>query len=411
MTADIDRALAHLDAEALVAFLQRLVRTPSVYVPGVPGASEEQAARLVFEQLTAWGWQPLWEEVAPGRPNVIAELRGARGDGPLLLLEGHTDVVTPGDLAAWTRDPFGGEIVGRRLYGRGAADMKGGLAAMLFAARALQLAGAPFAGTLRLLVPCDEEGLMLGVKALAARGHADGAAGAIVCEPEGREVCVAQKGALRLRLLSLGRIAHGAMPDEGVNALAGMARLLGRVLDLEAELRACCGPHPLLGQVHISPTVARAPLRPDPAQMNCLPDTCDAFLDIRTLPSLGHATLIARVREVMAAVSAATPAYHFALEVLDDRPATEIAVDHPLVRALVAAHRQVYGEAPVLGGVPGSTDGTILARDRGVPVVVYGPGDKRIPHQPDEFVDLDEVEHAARVYIVAALRFLNAPPA
>jgi succinyl-diaminopimelate desuccinylase len=408
MTADIDRALAHLDAEALTAFLRRLVRTPSVYVPGVPGASEEAAARLVFEQLAAWGWRPLWEEVAPGRPNVVAELRGEHGDGPLLLMEGHTDVVTPGDPAAWTRDPFGGEVVDRRLYGRGAADMKGGLAAMLFAARALQLAGAPFAGTLRLLVPCDEEGLMTGVKALTARGHADGAAGAIICEPEEREVCIAQKGALRLRLLSFGRIAHGAMPDEGVNALAGMTRLLGRALDLEGELRARYGAHPLLGQIHISPTVARAPLAPDPTQMNCLPDLCDAFLDIRTVPALDHAALIARVRALMAEVREATPAYRFDLEVLDDRPATEIAADHPLVQAVVEAHRQVHGVTPAFGGVPGSTDGTILARDRGVPVVVYGPGDKRIPHQPDEFVDLDEVQRAARVYIIAALQFLNA---
>jgi succinyl-diaminopimelate desuccinylase len=93
--------------------------------------------------------------------------------------------------------------------------------------------------------------------------------------------------------------------------------------------------------------------------------------------------------------------------VIDDRPATATAVDHPLVQAVVAAHRQIYGQEPAYGGVPGSTDGTILARDRGVPVVVYGPGEKRIPHQPDEFVALDEVVHAAQVYIVAALRFMN----
>jgi succinyl-diaminopimelate desuccinylase len=411
MNDSIDHALAHLDADRLIAFLQALVRTPSVFLPGEPGANEQAAAQLVYGQLLSWGWQPLWEEVAPGRPNVVAELVGRASTSPrTLVFEGHTDVVTPGDLAAWSHDPFGGEIVGGRLYGRGAADMKGGLAAMLFAARALQLAGAPFAGRIRLLVPVDEEGLMLGIKAMVARGHADGVAGAIVCEPEGGEVCVAQKGALRLRLLSYGRIAHGAMPEEGVNALAGMVRLLARVLDLQAQLQAEYGTHPLLGRPYLTPTVARAPLNGDASQLNCLPDRCDAFLDIRSLPQMDHQALIARIQSLIDAVAREHPAHRFALEVLDDRPATETPTDHPLTRAVVAAHRHVYGTLPRYGGVPGSTDGTILARERGIPVVVYGPGGKHIPHQPDEFVELEEVVRAAQVYIIAALGFLQSQP-
>ena len=95
------RALEYLDEPAMIAFLRDLVRAPSVFLPGVEGANEERAARLVYDQLAAWGWQPLWQEVAPGRPNVVAELAGSAGaGGPLLLLEGHTDVVTPGDRAA-----------------------------------------------------------------------------------------------------------------------------------------------------------------------------------------------------------------------------------------------------------------------------------------------------------------------
>jgi succinyl-diaminopimelate desuccinylase len=247
---------------------------------------------------------------------------------------------------------------------------------------------------------------MLGIKHMVAAGHAGGAAGALICEPEEREVCLASKGALRLRLLSYGRIAHGAMPEEGVNALAGMVRVLGRLLELEQELQAQHGAHPLLGKPYLSPTVARAPLSGEASQINCLPDQADAFLDIRTLPSINHAALVARIRAIMGEVQATHPAHRFDLEVIDDRPAVEIAADHPLVAALVAGHTAVYGEAPRWGGVPGSTDGTILARDAGVPVVVYGPGRKRIPHQPDEFVELDEVVRAARVYIRTILKFL-----
>jgi succinyl-diaminopimelate desuccinylase len=248
---------------------------------------------------------------------------------------------------------------------------------------------------------------MLGIKHMVARGHAAGAVGAIICEPEGREVCVAQKGSLRLRLISYGRIAHGAMPFKGVNALAAMVRWLGRVIDLEAELNAAHGEHPLLGRSFISPTVARAPLSGDASQINCLPDCCDAFLDIRSVPAVSHPALIARIRALADAVRAEHPDYRFDLEVIDDRPATEVRADHPIVQAIVAAHTRVYGEVPAFGGVPGSTDGTILTRDVGLPVVVYGPGDKWLPHQPDEHVDLDEVERAARVYIIAALRLLG----
>ncbi|HEU5086698.1 MAG TPA: M20 family metallopeptidase [Roseiflexaceae bacterium] len=396
-----------LDAEGLVTFVQRLVQTPSVFLPNVQGANEEAAAQLVFDLLDEWNLHPVREYVALGRPNVIAELQGALGDGPLLLFEGHTDVVTPGDRAQWTGDPFAGLIENGRLYGRGAADMKGGVGAMLFAVRALQLAGAPFRGRIRLLVPVDEEGLMLGVKHMVAQGHAEGAAGALICEPEEREVCLASKGALRLRLVSYGRIAHGAMPEEGVNALAAMVRLLARILDLEADLQRIHGVHPLLGKPYISPTVARAPLSGDTSQINCLPDVCDAYLDIRTVPAIVHGELVRQVRAIMADLCSAFPAYRFELEIIDDRPAVEIAADHPLVAAVVAGHEQVYGARPVWGGVPGSTDGTILARDAGVPVVVYGPGHKRIPHQPDEFVEVDEIVRAAQVYIVAAITFLG----
>ncbi|NJM05185.1 M20 family metallopeptidase [Candidatus Gracilibacteria bacterium] len=248
---------------------------------------------------------------------------------------------------------------------------------------------------------------MSGIKALVARGYADGALGAIICEPEGGEVCIAQKGSLRLRLISYGRIAHGAMPREGVNALAGLIRVLNKVLDLEAQLAASYGEHPLLGPAYISPTVAQAPTSGDYSQINCLPDRAEAYLDIRSFPAIEHDALIGRIRRLMEDVRTEQPAYRFGIDVVDDRPSTEIAPFHPLVRSLINAHERIYGSAPPLGGVPGSTDGTILARDRNIPVVVYGPGDKHIPHQPDEYVDLDDVARAAQVYIIAALALLG----
>jgi succinyl-diaminopimelate desuccinylase len=385
--------VAGIDARGLVAFAQALVRIPSVNWLS-DGLGEGPAAALVAEQMRRFGWNPLVEESAPERPNVIALVDGGL-PGPTLMFEGHTDVVTEGDRAAWSYDPFGGDIVDGRLYGRGAADMKGGVAAMLFAAAALASEGR-FPGRLLLAALADEEGLMLGVKDFVARGHTKGVAAAIVCEPEGGEVCVAQKGALRLAVEARGRMAHGAMPDQGVNPIPPLAAFAASCRRLEAELQALSGSHDLLGLPYITPTVIRAG---SPDQLNVIPDRAWLGLDVRTTPAVDHDRLVRRLRDACGD--------GLSLSVIEDRPATETPPDHPVVQAVVEAHRRVHGSAPRLGGVPGATDGTILSRDAGIPIVTYGPGGKWIAHQADEYVEVEELVRAAEVYLEAARLFLS----
>jgi succinyl-diaminopimelate desuccinylase len=382
-----------VDAEGLVAFARALVRVPSVHRPEA-GQTEAAAAALVAERMRAFGWTPVVEEAAPGRPNVIATVDGGL-PGPTLLLEGHTDVVTEGDPAEWSHDPFGGDIVDGRLYSRGAADMKAGVAAMLYAAAALAAAG-PFPGRLLLAALADEEGLMLGAKDFVRRGHAAGVAAAIVCEPEGGEVCVAQKGAIRALVDAHGRMAHGAMPHQGVNPIPPLADLVWRCRELEAALQAEAGEHPLLGLPYVTPTVLEAG---SADQLNIIPGTARLGLDVRTVPAIDHGSLLARLRALCSE--------DMRLTVVDDRPATETPSDHPVVRAVVEAHAQVHGAPPPLGGVPGATDGTILWRDARVPIVTYGPGGKWIAHQVDEHVELDDLVRSAEVYVEAARRFLS----
>ena len=136
-----------------------------------------------------------------------------------------------------------------------------------------------------------------------------------------------------------------------------------------------------------------------PEQLNVIPDRAFAWLDIRTTPATDHRNLLARLEAELG------PGLE--LEVIDDRPPTETPEDHPVVHALVGAHEAVYGHKPAFGGVPGTTDGTILWRDAGIPIVTYGPGGKWIAHQVDEYVEVDEVVRAAEVYVEAARRFLS----
>jgi succinyl-diaminopimelate desuccinylase len=388
-----------VDRDGVIDFTRRLVRIRSV---NRPGEGEEAAAGAVADLARSWGWDPLVEEVAPRRPNVIVRLEGGL-PGPTLLFEGHTDVVTEGDPAGWVHDPFGAEMVDGRIYGRGSADMKGGVSAMMHAARAIEQAG-PFPGTIVVAVLCDEEEMMIGASDFVARGHAAGVDGAIVCEPEAGEVCIVQKGAIRLRVDFEGKMAHGAMPHEGRNPVAALALVVAAARELERRLQADHGEHPHLGLPYVTPThVAAGSL----VQMNVIPGDALVTLDVRTVPGIDHAGLVATIEQVVEQVRAQLGVAG-RVTVLVDRPPTATPVDDPVVRSVFEAHREVTGTEPVYGGVPGTTDGTILWRDAGIPVVVYGPGGKWIAHQADEYVEIEDLWTAAEVYVAAAVRFLGA---
>jgi succinyl-diaminopimelate desuccinylase len=402
--AGIDAACRHIDAHELVTTLRALVRTRSVFDPAVANGTERAVAELVGAHLRRWGIDYVAREVAPGRPNIVADIRGRRGDGPVLILEGHTDVVTAGDPRGWSVDPFGGEIRDGRLYGRGACDMKGGLAALLYAARAINASGRDFAGTLRLAILADEEGLMLGAKRFVADGYLDGATAAIICEPEGDRVCVAQKGAIRLRVELHGKMAHGCMPEQGANPLLALGEVIHACRALEAVIQGQRQLHALLGTFTMTPTVAIGGER---QQGNVIPARAELVLDIRTTSEHDHDDVRARVERAVAEAVAGVQGVQYDFATLDDRPATETPVEDPIVQAAIAAHEAETGTRPPLGGVPGSTDGTIFWAATGIPLVTWGPGETTVPHQADEYVEIEQVTRYARMYVAAALRYFD----
>lgn len=404
-TEQLHRVLAAIDGDYIVDLTRQLVRIRSVYEPGVPGANEEAAARLVAQELRDLGLEVHVQEVAPGRPNVIADWTGDAA-GPCLLFEGHTDVVTEGDPALWTYPPFEARLTDGRIYGRGAADMKGGIAAAIGAVRALMASGVPFPGRVRLAILVDEEDLMLGVKHFIRSGWAEGVDGAIICEPEENEVCLTQKGAMRVRVTFTGAMAHGAMPQAGVNPIPWAAHFVQAVGELERALVARHGRHPHLGWPSVTPTIVRAPAS-GPAQLNVIPATAEVYLDIRTVPGIDHAALAGELRAILEAIRRDDGRMRAELDVFEERPWTETSPEAPVARAVAEAVRLATGREPVYGGVPGATDGTFLHAWAGIPIVTLGPGDRLIPHQVDEYVAVDELIEAARIYAAAALVFMH----
>ena len=229
----IEHVLRAIDPDDVIDLTAALVKINSVWDPAA-GTSEQPAAEHAARWAEKHGLQVAMEAVAPGRPNVI--VTHAAGPGPrTLMFEGHTDVVTPGDVSAWTHDPFGAEIVGRRMFGRGTNDTKGNLAAMLVAMAALKRSGVPLAGTVVGGVLCDEEDQMLGVRHFIERGHADAVTAAVICEPQDGMICTSQKGAVRARFQLAGRMCHGAMPLSGLNTAPAMAELIQGLHRLESS--------------------------------------------------------------------------------------------------------------------------------------------------------------------------------
>jgi len=391
------QAIQAVDAEEVVRLAQKLVQIESYY----PGPGEGPVVDYLEPYLRQRGFKTLVQEVAPGRPNLIADL----GSGPGgLILEGHTDVVTHGNLGAWTVPPYEGRILDGRLYGRGACDMKGGLAAAIGAAQAVgKVLGEP-AKALRLGILCDEEGLMGGVKAFVREGYAEGFAGAIICEPEENQICLWQKGAMRVWVHFQGKMAHGAMPYAGANPIPSAARFVRELGRLQAELQAE-GLHEHLGKPWVTPTVFQASA--GQGQLNVIPDQAEVGLDIRTNPGQDHRDLERRLQEALAA--SLDPGVRARLEVFEDRPATETAEDAGVVRATQEAFR-LLGMPLKYGGVPGATDGTFLWAWAGLPIVTIGPGSRTVPHQADEYVGLEELVTAARLYAAASVLFLAPGP-
>ncbi|GLB60484.1 M20 family metallopeptidase [Cytobacillus sp. NCCP-133] len=392
------------DGKEVVELTKNLVKIPSVYRPGVEGGNEEKAAQFTADYLKGLGIEVHIEEVEPGRPNVIGIVDSGR-PGKTLLFEGHTDVVTEGDRDAWTHDPFSAEIINGRMYGRGTNDTKGNLACMITAVHSLLRDNEKWNGKIILCIPCDEEGMMIGIKNFIKRGWADNVDGAIICEPEENQVCVTQKGAMRVVVNVFGKMAHGAIPLSGVNPNTRMAKLICELDRLEQKEKERLGNHPMLGWPSITPTILQAPVRGD-AQINVIPDQCMTTLDIRTVPGQDHSELKREIRDIINRLSEQDPDFKAEFEVIEDRPWTETDMENAIVKATAKAVFEVTGKEPVYNGVPGATDGTFL-HVAGVPIVTIGAGDREVPHQIDEYVDILELAETTEIFRTAALLFLN----
>ncbi|MCG8484806.1 MAG: M20 family metallopeptidase [Clostridia bacterium] len=402
---DYRGVIENVNEQELVKFTQDILRIKSVYDPDKEGYNEEKVAKYIANYLKELGLEVHVQEVVEGRPNVIGILRG-KEEGNRILFEGHTDVVTAGDLDDWNYDPFAATIKDNKIYARGACDTKGNVAAAIFAVKAIIDSKVDFKGSILLCIPVDEEGMMIGIKDFIKKGWADQVDAAVICEPEQNEICINQKGAMRIIIKAYGKMAHGAMPLSGINPNWGMAKIICELEKLENSEKERLGKHHYLGYPSITPTILMAPSKGE-AQINVIPKECYTTLDIRTVPGQEHEILKQQIQEILDRLSKENNDFKADMEVIEERPWTETSKDEPVVKSIAKAYTIVTGKEPVYNGVPGATDGTFLHCLRGIPVVTTGAGDRYIPHQADEYVEIDELIETTKMYALTAMLYLN----
>jgi acetylornithine deacetylase len=380
-------AIPFADALALTRALVRVDSRNPTLVPGAPG--EGAAAALLAGVLAAWGARVELVEVAPGRPNLIARFGSAAAGAPSLMFNGHLDVV---GTEAMSHAPFAADERDGLLYGRGSADMKGGIAAMC--AAAARAAAAGVRGEIVVAAVVDEEYESLGTRALLASGvRADAA---VVGEPTRLALAPAHRGFAWIEAEFRGRAAHGSRYDIGVDAVRHAGLVLAELDALDADELPRRPAHPLLGR----PSVHAATIAGG-VGWSTYPERCVLRVERRTLPGETAADALAEVGALCERVRARRPELDVVLRLETAQVPSDVSTDAPIARAVAAAAAAVSGAAPRVEGLSAWTDAALL-NEAGIPAVCYGPGDIALAHAAAEWVPLAEVDEAAAALTVLA---------
>ena len=390
--------LGQRDREAMIAFLQDLVRIPSY------STQEGELAERLVAEMKAVGFRDVREDRIG---NVVGRI-GA-GSGPVLLYNGHMDVVGPGDLSTWQHDPFGARIENGVLYGRGAADMKGALAAMVYGAKMLLDRGIPLHGELCVVGVVQEEpceGLSMRVL-IEEEGLIPDYV--ILGEATDLQISRGQRGRMEIKVVSRGRSCHASAPGRGNNAIYTASRLIFGVEMLSQQLAEdrFLGPG-TLAVTHIENTAG---------SRNVVPDTCTFYIDRRLTLGETEAKALAEVQavllreEVQAELSvseySSTSYTGYEARAKCYYPAWALDREHPLIRRLDRAIRDELGYRPEIGKWDFSTDGVYTMGVAGIPTAGFGPGQEKYAHTANERIRLADVERAACGYARIATEILG----
>ena len=370
-----------------------------VKIPSVTG-EEKEIAEFITRHMENLGLEVDVTSSDPQRPNVVGRLRGSLGR-PVLIYNSHMDTVPIGDKTLWTHDPLGAEIIEGKIYGRGAQDMKGGLAAMLEMVAAIRDAHIKLDGDLVLEAVVDEErGGYKGTKWLVDRGIT-GDFG-VVCEGGDLKLHVCHKGDYGVEIETTGKVAHAAMPEKGINAVHKMISIANALLKIPKKYQWETRKHDLLGHSLLNLSVIEGGI-----QRNMIPNKCRMVVDRRVVPGLETLDDARReIRDVIRDLEKRDRNLKVEIrEIIAVEPA-EISRDEPIVKAFQSAAKKVMAHELEISGVKGFTDAHWMVNDLGIPTVSFGTWSGNI-HAVDEYTEIQSLVQTGQIYTQVAVDLLT----
>lgn len=377
----------------LVELTKRLVQIPTENPPG----DEKGAVLFLKPILSKIGFNVKIYVSPKGRWNIIAERRWGKS-GRTLIFNGHLDVVPSGDPSQWKYQPYGGKLEKGKIYGRGASDMKGGIASFIHAVSMLDRSNIRLdqGGIILHLVSDEESHGHQGMGFLTQKGVIRGDA-VLVGEPTSLDLVICQKGALWLRISTFGKSAHGSRPHSGVNAIEKMMKLIAQLNSVSFDEE-----HPLLGK----PTLNIGTIKGG-TKINIVPDRCEIELDRRMLPSETKEEVLKEIEKILALLQSQDYLFQYRMEEIDFAEPSEIDSEEKIVRIGVEAVKEVMRERPRIKGFSGFTDARFYINQCHLPTLIFGPGGVDQSHTTNESVEVDALVKASHIYGLIILNYLS----
>lgn len=363
-----------------IEFLQSLIRIDSTNPPG----NEHRVVEQFIRRSEAANLHYEVTELEDDRSNFSVTLKGSDEDKGKLLLSGHTDTVKIGS-AEWDHGPFDAEIDNGRMYGRGTTDMKSGLAALYLAVESLHKEGVKLKRDVEFLATAGEEVDSVGAEHYVNTVGMKDVEAIVIAEPTSGKVVAGHKGALWIEVTLTGKTAHGAMPEEGINAVEAMGKVIGLVEELKEEWLEEKAP---LGRSSVSANMISGGI-----QTNVIPDHCTLNVDIRTVAPNIHDALYKEFDERLNSLFSGEGQPEVSSKVVLDRATVLTDEDATIIRDAL----EISGMESV-GGVSYYTDGSVLNPDSKIPTLIYGPGIETLAHQPNEYVEVEAFESSIEFY-------------
>jgi succinyl-diaminopimelate desuccinylase len=376
----------------VINICRELVRIKSINPPG----DELSIAEFITHILKKVGLEVELIRHSQKRASVLARLKG-NCKGSAVLYNGHLDTVPTG-VEKWIYDPFSAKISNGKIWGLGASDMKGGLAAMIVSIKRLAEINPKFKGDLIFAATASEETDSLGAIEIASRLKSDSIQVVVLSEPSNNEMVIAEKGALWLEIATKGKTAHGSMPESGRNAIMSMIKFINELMKIKIPFIK----HPLLGSFTLSINTILGGVK-----TNVVPDRCVITIDMRTLPGQNHKVIFKKVNELIKEIKQRLSDFRASIKIINNRAPLETSLSEPVVKKFTGVLFEINGRRPIPKGVNYYTDATVFIPFLKVPMIIFGPGNPQLAHQPNEHIEISKLIEASKIYILTAMKLLQ----